>query len=119
MSIDYQTESVKASRLVSVLMVVNGALAAMVLVGWTYMSRFAEEPVAWATWHRVYRSGDASEIFDYPYVLLWLMPIAAIAISWLASKANARGLSYASLILPMLLNAMVMGWFYLAPYEWR
>ncbi len=119
MSIDYQSDSTKLSRFVVALMLVNTGFAAMVLGGWTYMSQFAEEPVAWATWHRVYRSGQPSEIFDYPYVLLWMMPAGAVLIAWVASKAKSRGLSLASLTLPILLNAMVMGWFYLAPYEWR
>jgi hypothetical protein len=52
-------------------------------------------------------------------VLLWLMPLAGVALAWLALKSGRRGLALTALMLPIVLLGLIFGWFYGAPPELR
>jgi hypothetical protein len=99
------------------LMLVNAVIAMTVLFAWTAISLYIVEPIAWATWMPVRRGTSFEELFEYPFVLLWLMPLAGIAGAWLGLKFGRRTFAMTCAILPVLLLALIFGWFYGAPPE--
>ena len=72
--------------------------------------------LAWATW---YGLGSRPELFDYPFVVLWLLPAGGICGGWLAEKAQNRRLSCFFALFPLLFLGLLFGWYYLLPVEWR
>lgn len=98
---------------------VNAAFAAMVLSAWTFASLFIADPIEWATWMRVHRGSNVMELFDYPFVLLWLMPAGGIAVAWMSGKSRQWGTAYAALTLPIVVLGFCFCWYYLAPEALR
>ncbi|MFM9940940.1 MAG: hypothetical protein ACKVP7_15765 [Hyphomicrobiaceae bacterium] len=98
---------------------VNGIFAASMISAWTVTSLFIADPIEWATWMRIYRTGSIMELFDYPFVLLWLLPVSGIATAWVAGQSRNWSLAYGSLTLPIVVLGFCVGWFYLAPEAWR
>ena len=123
MSINYKSDSIVVSRphppLMLLLMLINMSFALAVLGAWTYVSTYVAEPIAWATWQRVYRTGQLSDMFEYPFSVLWMMPLMFVGLAWSADKLGARSLAWTCCLIPLLINGLIVGWFYLAPLEWR
>lgn len=101
------------------MLLVNATFGAAILTAWTYMAVFLAEPIAWATWFRVYRANSFIEMLEYPFVMLWLPPLACVCTAWIAEKAYKRTLAYALVMTPLLMNSLIVGWFHFAPPEWR
>ena len=122
MSINYKSDAVVAPPrppLMMAMMFVNAVFGLVVLGAWTYVSTLVAEPIAWATWRRIYRTGYMFDVFDYPFSMLWLMPLCFIGLAWVADRTGARGLAWTCVTIPILTHALIIGWFYLAPPEWR
>jgi hypothetical protein len=98
---------------------VNAAFAVLVLSAWTFTSLFVADPIEWATWMRVHRGGSLMDLFDYPFVLLWLLPAGGISAAWMAGKSRKWGTAYAALTMPILVLGFCFAWFYLAPEALR
>ena len=122
MSISYVRQDkfvVQLPRPMRAVMVLNAAFGAAVLGAWTYVAVYLAQPIAWATWFSVYRSGDWMDIFNYPFILLWSLPFGAILGAWLAEKSNMRGLAYVVVLTPLLIHGTIIGWYHYAPPHWR
>ncbi|HRD76334.1 MAG TPA: hypothetical protein PK264_10385 [Hyphomicrobiaceae bacterium] len=108
---------IKRTRIQTLLQIANIAITAVVLGAWTFIALFVVEPIGWATWAPVTR-GWRPGLFEYPFTMLWGLPLCAVALAWLARRANFSGLNYALLLLPLALLGMIFGWYYLAPSDW-
>ena len=80
------------------------------------LGAFAAEPVRWATVQGV---GSRPELLEYPFVLLWLLPVAGACAAWVAQKAERLKLAYFLAFYPLLYFGVVTGWYYLAPAQWH
>lgn len=74
------------------------------------------EPLSWAARENV---GSLPELLDYPYVLVWLLPLAGAGTGWLAQRNDRARLACGLSGLPVLTLAFVLGWYYLTPAAWR
>ena len=121
MTISYYDDRASASNrptsFMTFLMLVNAVIAMTVLFAWTAISLYIVEPIAWATWMPVRRGTSFEELFEYPFVLLWLMPLAGVAGAWLGLKFGRRAMALTILILPVALLGLIFGWYYGAPPE--
>ena len=122
MAISYHVNGKAAGQLprpMRVIIMINATFAAAMLSAWTYVAVYVSQPIAWATWFTVYRTGEILDIFDYPFILLWGLPFGAILAAWLAERLSMRGLAYTCVTIPVLMHGTIFAWFYLAPPEWR
>jgi hypothetical protein len=106
---------VRPTPFMTVLMLANTVIAMTVLFAWTAISLYIVEPIAWATWMPVRRGTSFEELFEYPFVLLWLMPMGGVVGAWLALKMGRRSIALSCLIVPIALLGLIFGWFYGAP----
>lgn len=109
-------ETLADSRLLLILFVVNATFAATSVFFWAFLSLFVAEPIQWATWRGV---GSRPELFDYPFIVLWLLPAAGIGAGWIAKRAHQHRSACWLAFLPVILLGLVFGWYYLMPPEWR
>jgi hypothetical protein len=116
---DRATASIRPTSFMTFLMLVNAVIAMTVLFAWTAISLYIVEPIAWATWMPVRRGTSFEELFEYPFVLLWLMPLAGVGGAWLGLKFGRRTFALTCLILPIALLGLIFGWYYGAPPELR
>ena len=104
--------------LIIALQALNVAFAAAIVSAWTYLSYFLADPIGWATWAPLSRHGNPG-LLDYPFMVLWGMPLAGVAIAYCARRLMMHGLITTALILPILTLGIIIGWYYLAPTEWH
>jgi hypothetical protein len=112
----YEGRQRQDSRFLVALMLANGTFAASSAAWCPFVSAFVADPLRWATW---YGLGSRPELFDYPFVLLWLLPAGGICGAWLAEKGHSRRLSCFFALFPLLFLGLLFGWYYLLPIEWR
>ncbi len=119
MTISYYDDEARApitpSGTMTVLMLANAVIAMTVLFAWTAISLYLVEPIAWATWMPVRRGTSFEDLFEYPFVMLWLMPAAGIAGAWISLKLGRRALAITCVTLPIALLALIIGWYNFAP----
>lgn len=106
---------IPASGFMTFLMLANAVVAMTVLFAWTAVSLYIVEPIAWATWMPVRRGTNFDDLFEYPFVMLWFLPMAGIAIAWLALKAGRKRIALSGVALPLALLSLIFGWYHLAP----
>lgn len=106
---------VPASGPMTFLMLTNAVVAITVLFAWTAVSLYIVEPIAWATWMPVRRGTTFDDLFEYPFVLLWLGPALGIAGAWMSLKFGKRALALTCVSLPLGMMCLILGWYYLAP----
>jgi hypothetical protein len=104
------------SRFLNSLFVVNAVFVAGILLWWHWMSIVMSEPVRWATWHAM---GPRPSMFDYPFILLWLLPVSAVSVSWLAKKFGNMRMACAVAFFPVFYLSLIVGWFYFTPQAWH
>lgn len=109
-------ETVADARVLLILFVVNATFAVSTVFFWAFLSLFVAEPIQWATWRGV---GSRPDLFDYPFIVLWLLPAAGIGAGWIAKRAGQHRLACWLALMPIILLGLVFGWFYLMPPEWR
>ena len=123
MTISYYDDGARASirptSFMTLMMLVNAVIAMTVLFAWTAISLYIVEPIAWATWMPVRRGTSFEELFEYPFMMLWLMPLAGVACAWLGLKFGRRTFALTCLVLPVALLGLIFGWFYGAPPDLR
>lgn len=112
----YEGKPRQGSRFLVALMVVNATFAATSASWFTIIAVLVAEPMRWATW---YGLGSSPELFDYPFVVLWLLPVGGICGAWLAEKGHNRRLALFFALYPLLFLGLLLGWYYLLPVEWR
>ena len=100
------------------LMMLNACFAVSVLFAWTLISVFVAEPVAWATWAPIAR-GARPELFGYPFILLWGLPIAGVFLSWVAKNFHNCKLAYFSSMAPLLFLSTIFLYFYFVPVQYH
>ncbi len=119
MTISYYDDEARApitpSGTMTVLMLANAVIAMTVLFARTAISLYLVEPIAWATWMPVRRGTSFEDLFEYPFVMLWLMPAAGIAGAWISLKLGRRALAITCVTLPIALLALIIGWYNFAP----
>jgi hypothetical protein len=101
------------------LMATNVGFAALILFAWRVVSLVVIDPVTWATWVPVYRGGDLLDLLRYPFVLLWLWPVAGVVGAWFSSKLGHRPFAYTCATLPVVVLTTIFCWYYLAPQDWH
>ena len=109
---------IKRHRLQTMLQLINLGFVVVIISAWTFVALFVTEPIGWATWAPLSR-GWRPGMLEYPFTLLWGLPVAGVAAAWLAQKNNFKALSYALLTFPILILGLIFGWYYLAPVEWH
>ncbi len=110
---------VRASRLMATLMGLNGIVSSAILFAWTYIALFVAEPLSWATWMPISRGHGFTGVLDYPFVMLWVMPLIGIFGAWVGLQGGRKPLAYAFVMVPLGMLAMVMGWYHLVPTDWH
>jgi hypothetical protein len=94
----------------------NLAFAGVCMAGWSIVSLFVGDAVSWATWTPM---SGRPEFLEYPFILLWSLPVGFSCLAWVIQKAGRDRLALAAAISPVILFGLMIGWYWLAPIEWR
>lgn len=109
----------RTPRCMIALMTANALFAGAIVFAWTYVALFVAEPMSWATWMPVSRGYGLLGVFDYPFIMLWGMPLMGVFGAWISMQSRHKTLAFAFVGVPLVMLALVMGWFYLTPADWH
>jgi hypothetical protein len=98
------------------LVTANVVLGLCAVLFWEPMSVLIAEPILWATGQGI---GMSPELLDYPFVLIWFLPIACACVAWIAGKVGWTKLAYLAAFYPLLYLGLVFGWYHLTPAQWH
>ena len=99
-------------------MTLNACFAGSVLFAWTIIAVLVADPVSWATWAPITR-GTRPDLFGYPFVLLWGLPVTGIFLSWIAKNFHNRKLAYFSVLMPLMVLSLIFVYFYFVPLQYH
>ena len=116
---DGSAAPVRTSRIMVTLMALNGIFSSAILFAWTYIALFVAEPLSWATWMPISRGYGFTGVLDYPFVMLWVMPLIGVFGAWVSLQGGRKPLAYTFVAVPLVMLGLVMGWFHLAPPDWH
>jgi len=116
--IEYDSERRKPvqSHLLNFAMGVNLVIALVTLTSWAVIRMTVAQPLGWATSQII---GDDPGFLDYPFVLLWAVPILAVLVARGAAKWGRREMALGTAFLAPTLFAIILGIFYFGPTGWR
>lgn len=112
----YEGRKHQQTGLLRVIMALNVAFGVACIFWWSTLSRYLADAMRWATWRGI---DHAPQMFDYPFVLLWLLPVTGIAGAWFVERSGKVQAASLVATAPMLLLGLVFGWYHLAPVEWH
>ena len=98
------------------LMVWNAVIALAMSFYWSGFAAMLGEPVRWAMTVGVSLNPTWLE---YPFVMLWFVPMLCMAGGWLAIKGHQTGIARILGIYPTLTLLLMSSWYYLAPHHWH
>jgi hypothetical protein len=99
------------------LMAVNLLFAGGCMFWWSLMSLVIADAMSWATWGDIGRG--VPDFFQYPFMLLWALPIGGSCLAWSFQKVYRERLAIAASLFPILLIGVIVAWYNLAPLHWR
>jgi hypothetical protein len=95
---------------------INLAFAGICIGAWGFVALFVGEAVSWATWMPM---SSRPEFLEYPFLLLWALPVGFSCLAWVSQKAGRDRLALGCAVMPVILFSLMIGWYWLAPIEWR
>lgn len=117
MSLSYYDEHARpGNRLARAMLFVNGAIAAAMAFYWSGFSAVVSEPYRWAM-----RDGVSlnPSWLEYPYLMLWLVPLLCAFGGWLAIKGQKFTIANIIGCYPVMTLSIMLGWFYLVPNQFH
>ena len=111
----YETARQHNRPLLRMLMLTNIAFAALVLGAWTVTAMVVSDPISWATWRNIGGARSWDEIIQYPYLMLWSLPLCAVLAAWVAVQAKKWRLALGIAVTPILFLGLTIALYYILP----
>jgi hypothetical protein len=112
----YEGNRYHSTWLIHALMLVNAGFAAITMFWWSGLAGVLTEPVNWAA---NYNIPSRPELFDYPYSLIWGLPIAGCALGWILHRLYNGRFARTVLILPLSYIFIIFVVYHAIPVELR
>lgn len=94
----------------STMAVVNLAFAVLNIFLWSVVALVLADPISWATWSPLGAVGQRPDLLEYPFVLLWALPLAGSAVAALNSFLGFKRMAKVAAMFPLSLFAVTVCW---------
>ena len=102
---------------VRLLFAANLAFAVLVLIAWQCALLFVLGPINWAANQSIPSATDLMRLFDYPLVLYWAAPMAAMGAAWVMLQAQRYRAAFGILALPVLVMLLTLVMYWAVPVQ--
>ena len=88
----------------------NAVFALANVFFWSSLAVVLADPISWSTWSSMGGSARQPELLEYPFVVLWALPLAGSAIAALYSFLGFGRMARVAAMFPLALFAFTVGW---------
>jgi len=106
----YEGRRYDSGRFMKLATGLNIILALIIVFAWQFTGLFVAEPMSAASEVAISSAGKTG-LLEYPYVYLWLTPLAASFVGWLAYKFEYKTFGRFVVVYPALLFVGCWFWF--------
>ena len=99
-------------RRLAVAMLVNAAFAGGVIMRAEATALLLVDPIRWATWTAM---SSRPDLFEFPFVMLWAMPVLAVGIAWVLKTGGALRVAVWVSCFPLLYLGTLFGCYHVLP----
>lgn len=89
---------------------INIAFAGLNLFLWSVVAIVLADPISWATWSPLGSVNHRPDLFEYPYVLLWGLPLAGSGVAALNNFMGFKRMAKVAALFPISLFAVTVCW---------
>ena len=90
--------------------ILNSVFAATNIFYWSGAALVLADPISWATASQIGAVGHRPDLLEYPYVLLWTMPLAGSAVAMLTQFFGFRRVARVAALFPLALFGLTLCW---------
>jgi hypothetical protein len=110
----YEGRRYDPQRFVRLMSMLNIAMAICVLFAWPYIAGVLSDPMMLASGEGI---SSRPSLDEYPYVVLWLLPLLCVIVSWIATTIGFTAFAKFVLAYPVMLYGCSIFWYhYLSQY---
>lgn len=96
---------------VSTINLLNVAFAGANIFLWSVMALYLADPISWATWTSLGSVAHRPDLLEYPYVMLWGLPLLGSGVGMLNNFLGFHRLANVAAAFPLALFAFtIMSW---------
>jgi uncharacterized membrane protein len=92
---------------------VNIGFAGANIFFWTTTALLIAQPLSWATWSHIGATTVRPGLWDYPFMLLWVLPLLGTVLANVTNTMGMRLLARFLAAFPMALYGSIIGWWLL------
>ncbi len=112
----YEGRRYHRNLFVRVASVINLSLVAATIFAWPYVALILADPIGAAS-HAALSRVASPALFDFPFVVIWGLPLGMTVLSWVLSHLGARELARLAALYPTALFATSWFWFHYLRYS--
>jgi hypothetical protein len=68
--------------------------------------------MSWATWRAIGTIGHRPDLFEYPFLLIWGLPVVAAVLAFFNYTFGLRKLASVIALFPLVLMTVIVLWWY-------
>ena len=103
----------QTARRISAVMLLNVLFSGLILFWWSEIELVLGAPLRWATWSTV---TARPELLEYPFVLVWGLPLLGVAAAWLLRVAGSLRPAMWVALFPLAYIGTLVACFYVVPH---
>jgi hypothetical protein len=89
---------------------VNLGFALVNVFFWSYMALVMADPISWATWSSVGGAGARPGMFEYPFIVLWALPVVGTIVAIINNVLGFRTAARVAAAFPLTLLGLTVCW---------
>jgi hypothetical protein len=100
----------RVATFLSAMSLLNIMFAAANVFLWSVLAMVMADPIAWATWHSLGSVNRRPDLFEYPFILLWGLPLLGSGVGALNNLLGFPRLAKVSASFPLALFTLTLVW---------
>ena len=89
---------------------INLMFAALNVFMWSVVALVLADPISWATWSPLGAVTHRPDLFEYPFVLLWALPLAGSGVAALNNFLGFKRMAKLAAAFPISLFVVTVCW---------
>lgn len=90
--------------------IANLAFAAANIFLWSAVAIVIADPIGWATWSSLGSVSRRPDLFEYPFIMLWGLPLLGSGVATLNNFLGFKRAAKIAAVFPLSLFIVTIGW---------